>query len=1341
MSEINQKKTLIAFATAWGTRFGGVNAFNADLLRAVASAFFSRLQVICVVLSATSDEVSNAKSFGVVLADLKANGVKDFRDEFEPKVWECLQETLIGWVPSDDTIWLGHDRITGGIAIAASSKRGGLSALIHHMSYAHYEAFAENSQKADEKVAQQKQLFQQARYRLAVGPLLKDALDDLLDTNDTVEIIPGLAEIEPRANAPKNFKVYLSGRLSDDAKKVKQAHLGLAGFAYAVSLCDANAHYPDPLKGCNQPKMQLRGVDFEKHSNGDTSEAEVKINQFVEEHARRQLALSLLPFIEDRQRLFDDLRSASVALMPSWHEGFGLVAWEAIAGGVPLVLSRNSGVFKLLERTKLAHHVTAIDTRGQVSDPFFADEDKRAVADAIISIAKSPQKSLETSAQLRESLLKQFTWPQCAKQLVGAFGWQLDLPVPTSPTSICRTPLLLDNGPVQQVKFLELPAKYWQRGRGFAVSQLLRAEEGIVPFDPARKPFLEEQLAWCKDTPWPIGVRLLIGQGGAGKTRLGLELCAELAKLGWNAGLLPGKVDEQSIKKISEGLSVLTSQGQSCCLVIDYAETRQGALLALLTFFLQNPVGRANIRFLLLARDGGEWWAQLPNQNSVCESLLLGEASSGPYLVPELHQGSEARKVAYLTALERFALELDMDKPKAVPNLDEPYFSHPLYVQIAALLAMHGELPQSAASLTRALVGHEQRYWDSATSALPSHFGKEARTLMTLATLTGGVSTVRDIEDVWFSADLPRTALKPLWNALQPLYPGEQGLQGLRPDLLGEALVANALLTTQGSGVLDALLGNSATAAMRLNTLTVIARLLRVRKDVEAVVEATLQKHFSVCAQHICKVGVSTPSPLIEVAARSFTALKPNQQAQVTGLLGDAFEFDTLPLTRLEVVVEKSRCDQLSQKLKKTPTDVEKRYEFAGALLNLSIAYGRDGMQDAAQKRSWQALEIREELAKQNPGRFELSWAHVLSHHANVLTENGQHSHALKLSQQALDIYQKLANREPVRFEQDLALGLLNHSNRLAEDGQNTKALELSQRALSIYQTRAIDDPENFEFYLAIGLNGNSNRLSEDGQYAEALEKSQLAMEINQKLAAQKPERFEHNWALSLHNLANDLSVNGKREKALQLSLQALNIYQKLTLQKPERFESDFAWSLESHSFILAENGQLTDALELFPQAISVYERLVQKFPQTYSIDLIQSKLNLALIQWIHDGSPFELAELASDIQVTNRRKHVISFLQAVLLLLRNSNADEQILRAFADKTNAAWFTLDKGQQFVCQDMLHLYAGVVSQRLGLKAVPQEWRAQWQAYCIRHEHKIPEWVSKGFARCGIQHPIN
>lgn len=57
--------------------------------------------------------------------------------------------------------------------------------------------------------------------------------------------------------------------------------------------------------------------------------------------------------------------------MPSWHEGFGLVAWEAVAAGVPLIVSKESGVYEFLDEQFKTGYVEAIKVRGATESPFF----------------------------------------------------------------------------------------------------------------------------------------------------------------------------------------------------------------------------------------------------------------------------------------------------------------------------------------------------------------------------------------------------------------------------------------------------------------------------------------------------------------------------------------------------------------------------------------------------------------------------------------------------------------------------------------------------------------------------------------------------------------------------------------------------------------------------------------------------------------------------------------------------------------------------------------------------------------------------------------------------------
>jgi hypothetical protein len=52
--------TLVAFATQWGTKYGGINSFNCDFLKAFGVAYFQNVQVVCLVASAESRAIEDA---------------------------------------------------------------------------------------------------------------------------------------------------------------------------------------------------------------------------------------------------------------------------------------------------------------------------------------------------------------------------------------------------------------------------------------------------------------------------------------------------------------------------------------------------------------------------------------------------------------------------------------------------------------------------------------------------------------------------------------------------------------------------------------------------------------------------------------------------------------------------------------------------------------------------------------------------------------------------------------------------------------------------------------------------------------------------------------------------------------------------------------------------------------------------------------------------------------------------------------------------------------------------------------------------------------------------------
>ena len=57
--------TLIAFASQWGSKFGGINTFNTDFLEHFSAAYNLQAKTICIVSKAEPEEIEAAKALSI----------------------------------------------------------------------------------------------------------------------------------------------------------------------------------------------------------------------------------------------------------------------------------------------------------------------------------------------------------------------------------------------------------------------------------------------------------------------------------------------------------------------------------------------------------------------------------------------------------------------------------------------------------------------------------------------------------------------------------------------------------------------------------------------------------------------------------------------------------------------------------------------------------------------------------------------------------------------------------------------------------------------------------------------------------------------------------------------------------------------------------------------------------------------------------------------------------------------------------------------------------------------------------------------------------------------------
>jgi radical SAM superfamily enzyme YgiQ (UPF0313 family) len=125
------------------------------------------------------------------------------------------------------------------------------------------------------------------------------------------------------------------------------------------------------------------------------------------------------------------LAKCDVALMPSWHEGFGLSGWEAISAGVPLVCSSQSGLALLISelRSQLPEEalqsIEFVQLSGGSPPGMPNEQDIAAVSQAVRTVVADYSARKEAALTLARHVKRLFTWKQCASTLVGPLRWPL----------------------------------------------------------------------------------------------------------------------------------------------------------------------------------------------------------------------------------------------------------------------------------------------------------------------------------------------------------------------------------------------------------------------------------------------------------------------------------------------------------------------------------------------------------------------------------------------------------------------------------------------------------------------------------------------------------------------------------------------------------------------------------------------------------------------------------------------------------------------------------------------------------------------------------------------------
>jgi glycosyltransferase involved in cell wall biosynthesis len=381
--------SLLFVCDDWSSAKGGISVANRRLAIAFADLGDT---VLCLVERATEAERADAARSGVRLV---VAGHTPAGPDLHLPVAEVLSDR--------PDVVVGHDRVTGHIAWLYARKFGA-AALVHvvHTAPAEIEPYKSRldaAARVEAREAYTLELADHADVIAAVGPRLTRYANHLLDDGygDTpvFQLNPGLDPdpLDRVRRPPVRPNVMVLGRTDD----VELKGLDIAAGAVAALHHGAGRPAPNlfvrgaPADQCEQIRTVLTGVT-------DLPRGQVDIR----------------PFSEDTSAVLRDLRRAALCVMPSRAEGFGLVAWEAIAAGTPVLVSAQSGAAELLR-----------ESLGTVADGLIVDvtddwsRDVRAWAAAVQRVMDDLPATFAMAHELRARLLSTFTWQAAAEALRG----------------------------------------------------------------------------------------------------------------------------------------------------------------------------------------------------------------------------------------------------------------------------------------------------------------------------------------------------------------------------------------------------------------------------------------------------------------------------------------------------------------------------------------------------------------------------------------------------------------------------------------------------------------------------------------------------------------------------------------------------------------------------------------------------------------------------------------------------------------------------------------------------------------------------------------------------------
>ena len=254
-----------------------------------------------------------------------------------------------------------------------------------------YKSYEDAISKGEKKHQEEVKLCQLADQVVAIGPKLAEAFSAYLRfcgkdqevLNFTPSIFTEFVDVTQATEERKTFRVLVFGRGDSEDFYLK-------GYDIAA-----------------QAIAELKGVPCKLVFVGAPSGEEERVAERLLKEGIGHDQLAVRRFNESRKHLAELFCEVDLAIMPSRTEGFGVAALEALSGGLPVLVSGNSGLGEALKKVPYGSH-SVMDS-----------EDPKEWARAIMAVhQKDRELRLEEAKSLCAAYAKKYSWQGQCERLV-----------------------------------------------------------------------------------------------------------------------------------------------------------------------------------------------------------------------------------------------------------------------------------------------------------------------------------------------------------------------------------------------------------------------------------------------------------------------------------------------------------------------------------------------------------------------------------------------------------------------------------------------------------------------------------------------------------------------------------------------------------------------------------------------------------------------------------------------------------------------------------------------------------------------------------------------------------